>query len=102
MRRVAFGRRSVALHRSSALPAVAGLEKAVTDRILGFLNAPSELLSVLKNCLLDEENAPPSGFYAAVVERAAEMVKLGSRIRLRTATISSRPLSIASWSRPNP
>src|ERR1039458_6846813 len=25
--------------------------------------------------LLDEENAPPSGFYAAVVERAAKMVK---------------------------
>jgi hypothetical protein len=33
------------------------------------------LLAVLKNSLLDEENAPPSGFYAAVVERAAKMVK---------------------------
>ena len=52
-----------------------GLEKAVTERILSFLNAPSELLAVLKNSLLDEENAPPSGFYAAVVERAAKMVK---------------------------
>jgi site-specific DNA recombinase len=52
-----------------------GLEKAVTERILSFLNAPSELLAVLKNSLLDEENALPSGFYAAVVERAAKMVK---------------------------
>ena len=52
-----------------------GLEKAVTERILSFLNAPSELLAVLKNNLLDDEDAPPSGFYAAVVERAAKMVK---------------------------
>src|SRR6185437_12343594 len=51
-----------------------GLEKAVTERILSFLNAPSELLAVLKNSLLHEENAPPSGFYASVVERAAELV----------------------------
>ena len=50
------------------------LEKAVTERILSFLNAPSELLSILKNNLLDDEDAPPSGFYAAVVERAAKMV----------------------------
>jgi site-specific DNA recombinase len=56
------------------IPAPA-LEKAVTDRILGFLSAPSELLAVLTNSLLDEENAPSSGFYAAVVERAAKMVK---------------------------
>lgn len=53
-----------------------GLERAVTERILSFLNAPSELLEVLKNSLLDEENAPPSGFYAAVVERAAKMVRI--------------------------
>ena len=52
-----------------------GLEKAVTERILSFLNAPSELLAVLKNNLLDDEDAPPSGFYAVVVERAAKMVK---------------------------
>ena len=52
-----------------------GLEEAVTERILSFLNAPSELLAVLKNSLLDDENAPPSGFYTAVVERAAKMVK---------------------------
>jgi site-specific DNA recombinase len=52
-----------------------GLEKAVTERILSFLNAPSELLAVVKDSLLDEENAPTSGFYAAIVERAAEMVK---------------------------
>ncbi len=51
-----------------------GLEKAVTERILSFLNAPSELLAVLKNSLLDEENALPSGFCAAAVERAANMV----------------------------
>jgi len=51
------------------------LEKAVTERILGFLNAPSELLAVLKDSLLDEENAPSIGFYAAIVERAAKMVK---------------------------
>ena len=50
------------------------LEKAVTERILSFLNAPSELLAILKNSLLDEENALPSGFYTAVVERAAKMV----------------------------
>jgi site-specific DNA recombinase len=53
----------------------AGLEKAVTESILSFLNAPSELLSVLKNNLLDDEDAPPSGFYAAVAERAAKMVR---------------------------
>ena len=52
-----------------------GLEKAVTERILSLLNAPSELLAVLKNNLLDDEDAPPSGFYAAVVERAAKMVR---------------------------
>ena len=52
-----------------------GLEKAVTERILSLLNAPSELLAVLKNNLLDDEDAPPSGFYAAVVERAARMVR---------------------------
>jgi site-specific DNA recombinase len=52
-----------------------GLEKAVTERILSILSAPSELLAVLKNGLLDEENAPPSGFYAAIVERAAKIVK---------------------------
>jgi DNA invertase Pin-like site-specific DNA recombinase len=51
-----------------------GPEKAVTERILSFLKAPSELMAVLKNNLLDEENAPPSGFYASVVERAAELV----------------------------
>jgi len=51
------------------------LEKAVTERILSFLNAPSELLAVLKDSLLDEENAPSSGFYPAIVERAAKMVK---------------------------
>jgi hypothetical protein len=42
---------------------------------LSFLGTPSELLAVLKNNLLDEETAPASGFYAAVVERAAKMVK---------------------------
>src|SRR6185437_2851742 len=52
-----------------------GLERAVAERILSFLNAPTELLAVLKNSLLDEDNAPPSGFYAAVVERAAKMVR---------------------------
>ncbi len=52
-----------------------GLEKAVVERILAWLQAPTELLAVLKNCLLDEENVPPSGFYAAVVEGAAKMVK---------------------------
>lgn len=52
-----------------------GLEKAVTERILSLLNAPSELLEVLKNNLLDDEVAPPSGFYAAVVEQATKMVK---------------------------
>ncbi len=52
-----------------------GLEKAVTDRILNLFSAPSELLAVLKSNLLDEENAPPNGFYTAVVERAAKMVK---------------------------
>lgn len=52
-----------------------GLEKAVTERILSFLSAPSELLASLKNSLVDEENAPSSGLYAAVVERAAKMVK---------------------------
>ena len=52
-----------------------GLEKAVTERILSFLNSPSEFLSVLKDQLLDDEDAPPSGFYAAVVERAAKMVR---------------------------
>ncbi|MDQ2842619.1 MAG: recombinase family protein [Acidobacteriota bacterium] len=52
-----------------------GVEKTVTERILSFLNAPSELLAILKNNLLDEEDAPPSGFYAAVVERAAKMVR---------------------------
>src|SRR6202050_3017103 len=51
------------------------LEKAVTERILSFLNAPSELLAVLKNSQLDEENALPSGFCTAVVERAARMVR---------------------------
>lgn len=51
-----------------------GLERAVTERISSFLNAPSELLAVLKNSLLNEEDAPPSGFYASVVERAAELV----------------------------
>jgi site-specific DNA recombinase len=51
------------------------LEKAVTERILSVLNAPSELLAILKNNVLDEESAPPSGFHAAVVERAAKMVK---------------------------
>jgi hypothetical protein len=51
------------------------LEKVVTERILGFLNAPSELLAVLKDNLLDAENAPPCGFYLAVVERATKMVK---------------------------
>ena len=39
---------------------------------MSFLNAPSELLAVLKDSLLDEENAPSSGFYAAVVDRAAK------------------------------
>ena len=52
-----------------------GLEKAVTERILTFLGSPSELLAVLNDSLLDEENAPPSGFYSAVVERATKMVK---------------------------
>ncbi len=52
-----------------------GLENAVTERILNLFNAPSELLAVLKSSLLDEENAPPNGFYTAVVERAAKMVK---------------------------
>ena len=52
-----------------------GLEKAVTERILSLLNAPSQLLAVLKDSLLDEENAPPNGFYTAIVERAAKMVK---------------------------
>jgi site-specific DNA recombinase len=52
-----------------------GLEKAVTERILTFLSEPSELLSVLNDSLLDEKNAPSSGFYTAVVERAAKMVK---------------------------
>jgi len=52
-----------------------GLEKAFTERILSLLNAPSELLAVLNDGLLDEENAPSSGFYAAVVERAAKKVK---------------------------
>jgi site-specific DNA recombinase len=51
------------------------LEKAVTERILSFLNTPSELLAVLKNNVLDDEDAPPSGVYAAVVERAAKIVK---------------------------
>ena len=48
------------------------LENAVTERILSFLNAPSQLLAVLKDSLLDEENAPSSGFYAAVLDRAAK------------------------------
>jgi hypothetical protein len=56
------------------IPAPA-LEKAVTERILAFLNAPSELLAVLNDNLLDERNAPSSGFFTAVVERAAKMVK---------------------------
>jgi DNA invertase Pin-like site-specific DNA recombinase len=51
------------------------LEKAISERILSFLNTPSELLAVLKNSLLDEGNAPPSGFNAAVVERAARVVR---------------------------
>ena len=42
---------------------------------MSFLNAPSELLAILKNNLLDDEDAPPSGFYSAVVERAAKMVR---------------------------
>ena len=42
---------------------------------MSFLNAPSELLSALKNNLLDDEDAPPSGFSATVVERAAKMIK---------------------------
>ena len=37
--------------------------------------AARELLAVLKDSLLDEENALPSGFYAAIVERAAKTVK---------------------------
>ena len=52
-----------------------GVEKAVTERILSFFNAPNELLVILKNNLLDDEDAPPRGFYAAVVERAGKMVK---------------------------
>ena len=52
-----------------------GLEKAVTERIFNFLNAPSELLAALENSLIDEENAPTNGFYAAVVEQAAKVVK---------------------------
>ncbi|MGC1363008.1 MAG: hypothetical protein WA826_17695 [Silvibacterium sp.] len=42
---------------------------------MSFLKAPSELLAVLTNSLLDEENALSSGLYAAVVERATKMVK---------------------------
>ena len=42
---------------------------------MSFLSAPSELLAVLNGSLLDEENAPSSGFYTAVVDRAAKMVK---------------------------
>ena len=53
------------------IPAPA-LENAVTERILSFLNAPSQLLAVLKDSLLDEENAPSSEFYAAVLDRAAK------------------------------
>ncbi len=52
-----------------------GLEKAVTERILTLLSAPSELLAVLNDGLLNEDNAPSSGFYSAVVEQAAKMVK---------------------------
>src|SRR6185437_13178110 len=51
-----------------------GLEKATTERILSFLNTPSELLAVLENNVLDDEDAPPSGVYAAVVEQAAKTV----------------------------
>ena len=42
---------------------------------MSFLNTPSELLAVLKDNLLDDEDASPSGFYAAVVERAANIVR---------------------------
>jgi site-specific DNA recombinase len=52
-----------------------GLEKAVTEHILNLLNAPGELLGVLKNSQLDEDAALPSGFCAAVAERAAGMVR---------------------------
>jgi DNA invertase Pin-like site-specific DNA recombinase len=52
-----------------------GLEKAVTERILNLLAAPSELLEFLKNSLLDEENTPPNGFYTSVIEQAAKVVK---------------------------
>jgi site-specific DNA recombinase len=52
-----------------------GLEKAVTERILNLLNAPGELLVVLTNSQLDEEKALPSGFCAAIAERAAGMVR---------------------------
>jgi DNA invertase Pin-like site-specific DNA recombinase len=52
-----------------------GLEKAVTERILAILSTPDALLEILKNSLLDEEVAPPSGFYAAVVEGAAKSFK---------------------------
>lgn len=52
-----------------------GLEKAVTDRALNLLSSRTELLELLKSCLLDEENAPLHGFYISVVEQAARLVK---------------------------
>jgi DNA invertase Pin-like site-specific DNA recombinase len=52
-----------------------GLEKAVTESILAIFSTPGAFLEVLKNSLLDEEDAPASGFYAAVVDGAAKRVK---------------------------